>query len=87
MDTTNQQYGGQKRLRFFSMLMVCVLMMAYLLWMGWRAMEHANPWFTGAGFAIATVYLASVFFNNYRVLRQGPWKFTKRAKPALRIVK
>ena len=88
MDTANEQYGLPNRLRFFRMLMACVLMMmmACLLWMGSRAMAHANPWFTDAGIA-AVVYLASVFINYRRILRQSPWKFALRSKPVLRIVK
>jgi hypothetical protein len=87
MDTVNERYGPLNRFRFFCILIICVLMMACLLWMSWRAMADANPWFTGIGIAVAVVYLASSFINSRRILRQGPGRFSRPAKPILRIVK
>ena len=68
-------------------VVLTLAVLAGVLWQGWRAIEHANPWVTGAGFAAAAVYVAAVLINNGRVLRQGPWKFARRSKPVLRIVK
>jgi hypothetical protein len=87
MDTGKLRYGPVNRPLFYCVLIVHVLLLAGVLWQGWRAMEHANPWVTGAGFAAAAVYVAAVLINNRSVLRQGPWKFARRAKPVLRFVK
>lgn len=87
MDSSKLRYGPANRPLFYCVLVVHLLLLAGVLWKGWRAMEHANPWVTCAGLSAAAVYVTAVFINSRRVLRQGPWQFARRAKPVLRIVK
>lgn len=87
MDTGKLPDRPANRPLFYCVLVVHLLLLAALLWQGWRAMEHSNRWVTGAGLAAAAVYVATVLINNRSVLEQGSWKFAKRAKAVLGIVK
>lgn len=87
MDTGKLRHGPANRSLFCCVLIIHLLLLVGVLWQGWRAMEHANPWVTGTGIAAAVAYLTAVLINNRSVLRQGSGMFARRVKPILRIVK
>ena len=91
MDANHNHEGRPDRRRFFAAVAVAAPVLVCLLWMAWRAMRLANPWFTGMGFVIAALYLVVAYWRRTALPPPfGGHTPTTRPvcqKPVLRLVK
>lgn len=90
-----QPEGPPDRTLFYLALGVALPLTVCLLWMIWRAMSVANPWFSGIGIAGAAVYVVVIIYRRRGKLpprwfsAAGVMTKSRRnhRKPALRLVK
>jgi len=91
MDANHKHETRPDRRRFYAAVAVALPVLACLLWMAWRAMRLANPWFTCAGFVIAAVYLGLAYWRRAAPSRPSgghlPTTRLGSRKPVLRLVK